>query len=91
MKPRRFRPSELTLCGTAGRPDRHDERRHIARHHGVVREEGVIADLRELMDGGQSAHDHPVAELDVAAERRAIRHHDLIAEACNRAPRANRP
>ena len=55
-----------------GRPaDGHDERRHVARHRGVVGDERVRADLAELVHAGEAAHVHPVADL--ARARRASR------------------
>ena len=81
VKPRRFKPSEFTLCGTAGRPT-------AMTYGGTSRVTAALwarklcaPTLRELMHRRQPAHDHPVAELDVAAERGAIRHHDLVPEA----------
>ncbi len=38
------------------------------------------ADLAELMDAGETTHDHPVAEFHMAAERREIREHHLVAD-----------
>ena len=38
------------------------------------------SDLGELVNRGHAAHRHPIANLDVTAERRAIRHHNLIAQ-----------
>src|SRR5580692_2225859 len=79
-EPAPFEPLRVHAVRSRGPADRHDVRRHIARHHGVVREKTVIADLGELVHGRESPHDHPVAELDVAAQGGAIRKHDLIAE-----------
>ena len=80
VKPRRFRPSALMLCGIGRLPDRHHVRRHVARHGRVVGDERVRADLAELVDGGEPAHDHPVAEVHVAAERRVVGEDALVAD-----------
>ena len=45
VNPRRFSPSELIECGTAGVADGHHVRRHVARDSGVVADEGMRADL----------------------------------------------
>ena len=60
--------------------DRHDVGRHVARHGGIVGDERVRADLAELVHRGQPAHDHVIADLDVAAERRDVRHHAVITD-----------
>src|SRR5271165_320177 len=72
-----FRIHAVRLGRTA---DRHDIGGHVAGHRGVVRDETMSAHLGVLMHGRQSAHDHPIAELHVAAQGGAIRHHDLVAE-----------
>src|SRR5688572_14974318 len=50
-----------------GRADRHHVRRDVARDRGIVAEERMRADLRELVDAGVSAHDHPVADFHMAS------------------------
>ena len=79
VKPRRFRPSLLTV--RLGRlAHRHHVGRHVARDRRVVGDEGMRADLAELVHAGEAAHDHPVAELHVPAERGVVGHHDVVAE-----------
>src|SRR5580692_4396571 len=63
-----------------GSPDRHDVRRYVARHHGVVCDEGMRADARKLVRGGETPENRPIADVDVAPERRTIGENDLIAE-----------
>src|SRR5690606_4779180 len=52
--------------------DSHHERRHVARHRGVVRDEGMCADLAELVHAGEAAHVHPITDVNVAAQRRVV-------------------
>ena len=63
-----------------GPADGHHEWRHVARDGGVVGDEGMRADLAELMHAGEAAHVHPVAHLDVSAERRVVREHAVRAD-----------
>ena len=80
VKPRRCKPDRIDAV-RLGRPaHRHDIGRHIAGHGGVVRDETVRAHLGVLVHRRQAAHGHPIADLHVTAQRRAIRHHDLIAQ-----------
>ncbi len=72
-----FRIHAVRLGGT---PHRHHERRHIARHRGVVRDERMRADLTELMNAGEAAHVHPVADDHVTAERAVVRQHTVRAD-----------
>src|SRR5690606_11361182 len=60
--------------------NRHDVRRYVARDRRVVRDERVRTDLAELMNPGEAAHVHPIADLDVPAERRVIREHAMRAD-----------
>ena len=60
--------------------DGHHVRRHVACHRGVVRDEGVRADLAELVHAGVAAHDDPVAELDVTAEHHDVGEHAVVAD-----------
>ncbi len=46
LKPRRFKPSELILCGSAGRARHHQIRRHIARYRSVIGQKGVRSTLQ---------------------------------------------
>ena len=62
-----LQPFRVDRMRHGGRADRHDVRRHVARDRGVVADEGVRADLGELVRAGIAAHDHPVAELHVPA------------------------
>src|SRR6185369_9243090 len=60
--------------------DGHGERRHVARHRGVVGNEGMRADHAELVHAGEAAHVHPVAHFDVPAERCVVREHAMRAD-----------
>ena len=62
------------LRGIAGD---HDIRRDVALDDSAASEKGVRANLHELMDRGEAAQDHPVADLNMATERRAVREHRL--------------
>src|SRR5688572_8675688 len=70
----------VDALGFRGRAGDQEVRRHVARHRGVVGEEGVRTDLAELVDRGVAGQDHPVAELHVAGECRAVRHDALAAD-----------
>src|SRR5579883_2524755 len=59
----------------AGIAGDHDVRRYVPGHDGPARQEGMRANLAELMYGGQTAEDHPVADLHVSAERSAVGEH----------------
>ena len=61
-------------------PDRHHVGRHVARHCGVVGDEGVRADFAKLMHRRQTAHDHVITDFDMSGERRDVRHHHVIAD-----------
>jgi hypothetical protein len=51
-----------------GPPYRHNERRHIASHRGVVGDEGMSTHGTELMHAGKTAHVHPIPDLHVTAQ-----------------------
>src|SRR5215469_1364085 len=58
----------------------HHVGRHVAREDGAAADEGMRADLDELVHGGEPADDHPVADLDVTAEGSAVGEHGVIAD-----------
>ena len=91
LKPRRLRPSAVDRVRQRRVARDHDVRRDVARQDRAAAEKGVRADLGELVHGGEPAEDHPVADLDVAAERRAVGEHGLVADLSSRARRARTP
>src|SRR5471032_1662390 len=56
------------------------ERRHVLRQAGAHADEGVRADLAELVHIGEAAHDDPVADFDVAGQLRVVREDRVAAD-----------
>src|SRR6516165_870000 len=63
-----------------GVPRHHHVRGHVAREDRAAAEEGMCADLGELVYGGEAAEDHPVADLDVTAHGDAVGEHGVVAD-----------
>ena len=61
-------------------PDRHDVRRDIAGDGGVVADEGMRADLAELVHARETREDHVVPDLDMPRQRREIGEHAVITD-----------
>src|SRR5471032_1055075 len=55
-------------------------RRHVLRQAGAHADEGVRADLAELVHVGEAAHDDPVADFDVAGQLRVVREDGVAAD-----------
>ena len=72
-----LRVHSVGLRGVAGD---HDIRRDVALDDSAAGQEGVRADFHELMDCGEAAEDDPVTDLNMAAERCAVREHRLAAD-----------
>src|SRR3546814_13662165 len=55
-------------------------RRHVAVDQRAHADEGVRADAAELVDAGDAAHDHPVADLHVPGEGGVVGEHAVAAD-----------